>query len=262
MSYGWTASLRSDLEYLEIKSQTNILYIRCTNDNEYLDDQMYEIALQKPIIQGDISVDIQEEDRMVCVPVAIIESIYCRIHMKFKYNFGIALASFHKYPSVISWRIGRKYAGENAFEKQCNYKGLTFYFYCANSKDSCIAEKVWKSTGLQIHNNEHHVVFEESFKPFELKEGATLNRHIHPQGTSISKYRDPTKTEPCCKVSLDDLPEIYRHIPSELIGATDTQVESNNNPIHSYMKEVVEGYKENPVAIQLGRRITYSKKKI
>ena len=145
-----------------------------------LDEMLYEVALQRPILQGDIAIDIHEEDRFICIPKEVVDATYCRTHKKFRYNCGIVLSAFHRYPSVISWRVGRKYASENSIDKQ--YSGITFNFYCSNSKDNCVAEKLWKSKGLESHNNEMHVIFEETFKPFELKEEIKLNRHIHPQG--------------------------------------------------------------------------------
>ena len=46
-----------------------------------------------------------------------------------------------------------------------------------------------------------------------------------------------------------------------LLGVSEVNIQSNHNPIYSYMKGLVENYNENPAATQLGRRITYSKKR-
>ena len=78
------------------------------------------------------------------------------------------------------------------------------------------------------------------------------------KGASTSKFRDPPHTEFCCKVQLDEIPEPYRKISMKLVGGSDVILSDNLNPIHTYMKRVVNEYNENPQAIQLGNRTTYS----
>ena len=97
--------------------------------------------------------------------------------------------------------------------------------------------------------------------------GVSINRHIHAQGSKLSKYHEgqghkKVEARECCTMKFSDIPENYREIPEKLFNPfdkTSSEKQGNPKPVLLFMTENQRQYEEDALITQLGaRNVTYS----
>ena len=200
------------------------------------------------------------------MPKALVENLICKNNKQLKDRAGLALSAYQAFPKIISWRVKKDYLGSKASNQKTYLTGISFRMYCSSQKDGCKAAKVIKSIGVHQHDGEEHVIFQSIFQK-DPSTGILLNRHIHAQGSKLSKYHEgqghkKVEARECCTMQFSDIPEDYREIPQKLFNPfekTNSEKQSNPKPVLLYMTENQRQYEEDALIAQLGaRNVTYT----
>lgn len=231
-----------------------------------VNEDVLSLAIGNTVLRGNIALDFEEENKTFCVPKDLVENLICKNHKQLKDHAGLALSAYQAFPKIISWRVKKHYLSNKASNQKTYLNGISFRMYCSSQKDGCQAVKVIKSIGVQQHDGEEHVIFQSVFQK-DPNTGILLNRHIHAQGSKLSKYHEgqghkKVEARECCTMKFSDIPENYREIPQKLFNPfdkTSSENQGNPNPVLLFMTENQRQYEEDALIAQLGaRNATYT----
>ena len=229
---------------------------------EEMTDELFEICLHIPIIKGFVVLDVAEENRMICVPKAIIAEIWCNKHKKTKEGYAAALVPFHRYPNYISWTVHTRWKSQNAFKD--SLVGFNIRWICSHRSYACAVQKVWRTIAVAEHNGEDHVIIEEIFSTIgtELKAitdtEIRLNRHLHPCGSKVQnrgRSNIQKSSEMCCVYNRAVIPEPFRNLMTQ----EELPQKIVSQPVFSYMQQLFDNYSTDPIMAQINSTVTYGK---
>ena len=227
------------------------------HEADEMTDELFEICMRIPVIKGHVVLDIEEENRTLCVPKVIIEEIYCKEHKTWKEGYPAALRPFHRYPNYISWSVTSRWKRTHTFQK--SLLGLSIRWFCSHRSYCCAAQKVWKTIGEAEHNGETHILIEESFDTIGTENEICLNRHIHPCGSKLhNKQRtDSTKlsSNKCCVFNRSVMSGDFQNMENE----ENLPKKTISQPVYSFMQKLYEDYSTDPIMAQINSTTTYGK---
>lgn len=221
---------------------------------EEMTDDLFEICLRIPILKGLVVLDMEETNRIICVPRAIIAEIWCNEHKTSKAGYAAALGPFHRYPNYISWGVYTRWKSVNTFKD--SLVGFHIKWSCSHRTFGCAVQKVWRTIYEERHNGEDHVVIEEVYDTIGTDKEIRLNRHLHPCGSKVQNRERKSKSDVCCVFNRAVIAEPFCNLMTD---EEELPQKSISQPVFSFMQQLDEKYSTDPMKAQLNSTVTYGK---